>query len=190
MAVDPGTRSPGSLVLFYNDRGNEHSCSVALVAGVDIDGVAALRADAVALAPLVAALLPSNRSITGWGIKPRPSGSTYREAFSSPFGGTHGTDSGTTDFFSYTWSIMGRSAGTGVGAARGATRMVLHVGNIHVIGAGDLIYTGAADTALNALVADFAASTRYFADYYGQKADFTGRVTVQFNAHTQRTLGL
>lgn len=68
--------------------------------------------------------------------------------------------------------------------------MVLHVGNIHVIGAGDLIYTGAADTALNALVADFAASTRYFADYYGQKADFTGRVTVQFNAHTQRTLGL
>jgi hypothetical protein len=29
-----------------------------------------------------------------------------------------------------------------------------------------------------------------FADYFGQKADFTGRMTVQFNAHTQRTAGL
>ncbi len=190
MAVDPGTRSPGALVLFYNDRGHEHSCSVALVAGVDINGVAALRADAVALAPLVAALFPSNRSITGWGIKPRPSGSTYREAFAEPIVGSHGTDSGTTDFFSYTWTLMGRSAGTGVGAARGTTRMVLHVGNIHVIGAGDLIYVGATDAALDALVAGLAASTRYFADFYGQKADFTGRVTVQFNAHTQKTLGL
>lgn len=190
MATDPGTRSPGSLVLFYNDRGYEHTCSVALVAGVDIDGVAALRSDATTLAPLVAALLPSNREIVGWGIRPKPSGSSYREAFSSPIPGTHGTDSGTTDFFSYTWTINGRAAGTGVGAARGTTRMVLHVGNIHVVGAGDLIYTGATDAALDALVAQFAASTRYFADFYGQKADFTGRVTVQFNAHTQRVLGL
>lgn len=190
MATDPGTRSPGALVLFYNDRGYEHSCSVALVAGVDIDGVAALRSDATALAPLVAALLPNNREITGWGIRPKPSGSSYREAFTTPFTGTHGTDSGTTDFFSYTWTIMGRSAGTGVGAARGTTRMVLHVGNIHVIGAGDLIYTGGADAALTALLAAIVASTRFFADYYGQKADPTGRTTVQFNAHTQRVLGL
>lgn len=190
MAVDPGTRSPGSLVLFYNDRGHEHTCSVTLVAGVDIDGVAALRSDAVALAAVVAQVLPSNRSITGWGIKPRPSGSTYREAFDAPVVGLHGTDSGTTDFFSYTWSIMGRSAGTGVGSARGTTRMVLHVGNIRVIGAGDLIYTGAGDAGLTALLGNLAASTRYFADWYGQKADFTGRVTVQFNAHTQRVLGL
>lgn len=190
MAVDPGTRSPGSLVLFYNDRGHEHSCSVALVAGVDINGVTALRADAVALAPLVAACLPSNRSVTGWGIKPRPRGSSYREAFDTPFVGSHGTDSGTTDFFSYTWTINGRSAGTGVGAARGSTRMVLHVGDIHVISAGDKIYSGATDVAFAALIANFASSTRYFADYYGQKADFTGRITVQFNAHTQKVLGL
>lgn len=190
MATDPGTRSPGALVLFYTDRGHEHSCSVALVDGVDINGVAALRADATTLAADVAGLLPNNREVTGWGIKPRPSGSSYREAFTTPYTGTHGTDSGTTDFFSYTWSIMGRAAGTGVGAARGSTRMVLHVGNIHVIGAGDLIYTGATDSALTALLADLAASTRYFADFYGQKADFTGRVTVQFNAHTQRVLGL
>lgn len=190
MATDPGTRSPGSLVLFYNDRGHEHSCSVTLVAGVDINGVAALRSDAMALAPLVAAMFPSNRSITGWGIKPRPSGSTYREAFDTPIVGSHGTDSGTTDFFSYTWTINGRSAGTGVGAARGTTRMVLHVGNIHVISAGDLIYTGASDSAMASLLDNLATSTRYFADFYGQKADFTGRITVQFNAHTQKTLGL
>ena len=190
MATDPGTRSPGSLVLFYNDRGHEHTCSVALVDGVDINGVAALRADATALADVVAGVLPSNREITGWGIKPKPTGSTYREAFSEVIPGTHGTDSGTTDFFSYTWSVMGRSAGTGVGAARGSTRMVLHVGNIHVISAGDLIYTGASDGALIALVDNLGASTRYFADFYGQKADFTGRITVQFNAHTQRVLGL
>jgi hypothetical protein len=190
MATDPGTRSPGSLVLFYTDRGHDHSCSVALVAGVDINGVAALRTDATALASLVAALLPNNRSIVAWGIKPKPAGSSYREAFGTPFPGTHGTDSGTTDFFSFTWSIMGRAAGTGVGAARGSTRMVLHVGNIHVIGAGDLIYTGATDAALTALTAALSASTRFYADYYGQKADPTGRVTVQFNAHTQRTLGL
>lgn len=190
MATDPGTRSPGSLVLFYDDRGIEHTCSVSLVDGVDINGVADLRTDATALAAVVAGVLPSNRTITGWGIKPKPTGSSYREAFATPIPGVHGTDSGTTDFFSYTWTIMGRSAGTGVGAARGGTRMVLYVGNIHVIAAGDLTYVGAADTALNALVANLSASTRYFADYYGQKADFTGHVTVQFNAHTQRVLGL
>lgn len=67
---------------------------------------------------------------------------------------------------------------------------MLHVGNAHIIPVGGLIWVGAIPLAEQNLVDFLAASTRMFADYFGQKADFTGRMTVQFNAHTQRTAGL
>jgi len=190
MSTDPGTRSPGHLVIFYNDRGVSHSCSVALVADVDLGDIAQLRTNAADLAAEIAPCLPSNRTITGWGIRPAGGGSTYTESFPTPIAGSSGTDSGTQDFYSYTFTLMGRAAGTGVGGARGSTRLVLHVGNAHIIPVGGLIWIGALPLAEQNLVDFLAASTRMFADYFGQKADFTGRMTVQFNAHTQRTAGL
>jgi hypothetical protein len=55
---------------------------------------------------------------------------------------------------------------------------------------GAVIMTGTLDPALVSLVAVLAESTRMWADFYGQKEDFTGRVTLQFNAAIQKSKGL
>lgn len=190
MATDPGTRSPGRLFIEYNDRGLVHTCGVRLVAGTDIQTVTDLRADATALATALAAALPSNRTITGWGLRLAEGGPSYTEAFPDPIPGTHATISGNPDYFSATVSLGGRSAGTGVGSARGSSRIVLFTGNAYSMAVGAVIVTGTLDPALVSLIAVLAESTRMWADFYGQKEDFTGRVTLQFNAAIQKSKGL
>jgi hypothetical protein len=190
MAVDPGTRSPGHLVIYYNDRGLDHSCSVAFVDGVDIQAVSAVRADAVALAAALQPCFPPDRTITGWGIRPAGGGSTYREAFTPALSGTGTNTAGAPNWYSFTITLMGRAAGTGVGAARGSTRIVLFTGNNHPGIPGSTELVGAMPPDIQGVIDHLASSTRLFADSYGQKADFTGNATVQFNAHTQRVRGL
>ena len=54
----------------------------------------------------------------------------------------------------------------------------------------ELVLTGVLPAAIASLMFGLSSSTRYFADSYGQKADPTGRVTVQFNAMIQKSKGL
>lgn len=190
MAVDPGSRSPGHLFLQYNDRGLDHTCSVALVDGVDIQLVTALETDATELAGYVAACLPPSCTITGWGVRPAGGGPTYTALFDPALPGTHSFDASFPAFYSATVTVMGRSAGTGVGAARGNTRIVLFTSNAYVLTPGELVMTGVLPAAIASLMFGLSSSTRYFADSYGQKADPTGRVTVQFNAMIQKSKGL
>lgn len=190
MATDPGTRSPGKLFIKYNDRGLVHTCSVALVADTDIQGVTDLRADATSFAGALATCLPSNRTITGWGLRLSDGGPSYEEAFADAIPGSHATDSGYPDYYSATVSVMGRSAGTGVGAARGSSRIVMFTGNAYPMPPAGQILIGTVPAAISSLVAILAASTRMWADFYGQKVDFTGRLTLQFNAAIQKSKGL
>jgi len=190
MATDPGTRSPGRLFIAYNDRGLEHSCGVRLVAGTDIQGVTDLRTDATDFANALAAALPVNRTITGWGLRLATGGPSYTEAFPDPIPGTHGFNASVPDYYSATVTLDGRSAGTGVGAARGNSRIVLFTGNAYNMAVGQTIMVGTVDPALVSLAFILGESTRLWADFYGQKIDWTGRVTLQFNAAIQKSKGL
>lgn len=190
MATDPGTRSPGRLFIAYNDRGLDHTCGVRLVAGTDIQGVTDLRADAATFANALAAALPSNRTITGWGLRLSTGGPSYSEAFPDPIPGSHSQEGAYLDYYSATVSLAGRSAGTGVGAARGSSRIVLFAGNAFPMAIGSTILTGTIPAALSSLAFVLGESTRLWADFYGQKVDWVGRVTVQFNAAIQKSKGL
>lgn len=97
--------------------------------------------------------------------------------------------SGMRAYFSPTLRIMGRGAPTNVFQGSGVTYVELFVRNGYDFFPGDKLYT-IVDAGLNAFVADLRTYLRYFADFYGQHADPTGEVFVQFHAHEQNRSGL
>jgi hypothetical protein len=184
----PTTVSPARLALHYNILGNiQHSCSVRLVAGVDIQDVASIRTDAAQLADAVRACMANQHAITGWSIVMPDGRLGYTEPFSTVLLGTHGTNG--NELYSLSHTMLGKAKGVSVGSAAGRTKLVLFCGGVLFPSAGEKYIAETADTAFHTLATVLNGSLRYWADIWGQKADTTGRVSVQFNAHVQRVIG-
>jgi hypothetical protein len=185
----PTTRSPGKVAIDYRYGGVTHQVSVNLINGVDINDISTLQIDADHLADQLEPVLPAPATWSGWRLL-SPSGQTlYRAALSSVHVGTHGTNPSMPAYFSPTLKIMGRGAPTSVLAGSGMTYVELFVRSGYTFNPGDHVL-GYSDAALDSFIADLRTYLRYFADFYGQHADPTGDIFVQFNAHEQERTGL
>lgn len=187
MVTDPGTRSPGKLILWYLAFGNEHRVSVNYIAGTDIEDITACRADATDFANALKVCMESNRSITAWGIQPAGDPVGYREAFTTPIAGTHAASG--AGYNSWELTLSGNGVSLGVGSATGKTHVSWFPGAVLSNSGGTKQFAVSGDAGLTALSAWLHTNLRCFADYYGQHAEPKSYATCQFNAHVQKKLG-
>ena len=187
MATDPGTRSPGSLYLRYNVGIDQHICAVKYINGVDIQALTPARADAVALATKLKDCLPlNNSSIVAWGLKDANGSPAYEEVFTTPYGGAK--NGAGQMYASLTLTIPGLGVPTTVGGAKGKTRFVWFCGGAYLAPIRSKLYTPI-PAEINAVIELLHSNLRYFADFYGQHAEPKARVTVEYNARIQKSLG-
>jgi len=187
LPTDPGTRSPGRLVLLYNTFAHNHQAGAHFVTGTDLTAISAIRTEANAFAAAFKQVLSPDTNITGWRIV-MPDGTTgYEELFSPAIPGTHSASG--TGYVSYSVTLSGLGVPTTVGGARGKTRVVAFTWNAFPPGGGVKQYAVSGDTGLTALSNYLHSSLKVWADFYGQHAEPHSWATVQFNAHVQRTSG-
>jgi hypothetical protein len=187
--TDPGTRSEYKLVLFYSDTDVVHQVGVNAVVGLNPDPIDPVRTDAEDLAALVAACLPNSRDVVSWALQD-PTGLTlWAEAFPTPYSGTHGTSPSLPDYRSTTVNILGKGNPVIIGGASGRVGFRLFTGNAYFWPSGAKYLSTPVDLPMGSLIGWLNSNLRWFADFYGQHADTTGLVAVQFHAHTQRVAG-
>lgn len=184
----PPTLSPGKLALEYQLGSILHQCSVNFIDGVDLNDETTIAIDALHLANLVKTVLPVTMDIIAWKVL-SPEGQTlYVQSFASAIGGTHGTDPGLRAYLSPTIKILGKGVPTNVLQGSGRTSLMIFVSNAYTVLPGEK-YLPVIDSPLQDLMDDLNSYLRYWADFYGQHADTTGRVACQFNAHEQKRNG-
>lgn len=188
----PATRSPGRLVLKYSAQSGQvrHTIGWHLITGVDLTNIGLLQAEAQRLAGLLAPCCTAAVQIDDWAIQ-LPDGSTYYTApLPSAHPGTHATATGMQNWASMTVAFEGVGNPTAPGVCNGKV-----ISRLHCYGAVDFrpfdkFFVAATDAAYTAFITTgLNASTYLPADYYGQQADILLLCPIQWNAHTQRTVG-
>lgn len=184
----PPTRSPGKLAIMYRLGSIVHQASVNYIDGVDLNDIPSIQIDADHLASFIIPVIPATFYAFGWKLL-SPQGQTlYASSLSSPGPGTHATNPGMPAYRSPTLKIMGKGAPVDVTEGSGRCSLMLFVSNAYNITPGEIV-NPAPDVPLQNLMSDLDSYLRYWADFYGQHADTTGVVNVQFNAHEQRRNG-
>jgi hypothetical protein len=185
---EPTTTSPGKLVLVYGTSTIQHTIGVRYLSGVTMPTASEALTDATALANALKPVLLSTYSITGWRITD-PMGAVIQEGvFATAIAGTHATAGGTSN--SFTISVTGKGSNGSSGLRVGQTRAVIYPGMTYGVGTGAKTIPAAGDVPLTGFRDHLIASTRYWADFYGQKATARALLPVQHNAHAQRKLGM
>jgi hypothetical protein len=188
----PPTGSPGRLVLHYAAQSGQvrHTIGWHFITGVDLTDIVHLQAEADRLAGLLAACCTAAVTFVDWSIQ-LPNGSTFYAApLPSAHVGTHATATGMQNWASMTVAFEGTGNPSAPGICTGKS-----VSRVHCYGAVnfrpfDKFFTAAADAAYAAFITSgLNASTYLPADAYGQQADILLLCPIQWNAHTQRTVG-
>jgi hypothetical protein len=188
LILAPPTVSPGKLAITYHAGIATHQASVNYIQGVDISNLAAIQTDADQLSDRMALVTPPTVGFDGWKLL-SPDGQTLASGvLTAPGPGSHGTDPGMRAYQSPTIKILGTGIPASVLTGNGRTSLLLFVMNAYALNPL-MKRLSPIDTPLTTLVDFLNASTRFWADFYGQKAAYTGRVHVQFNAHEQKRTG-
>lgn len=188
--IPPTTRSPGFLYLSYNQSNNAfHTARWAFILGVDITDTVNLRVEANRIAAIMADALQAQFAVTDWGILQADGSHFYSEPFAAPYVGTKGVAPGADDYYSRTITFTGRGNATLPGVCTGQSRSVLFVGNTYQFVRGEKRFNVGSDVDLMNYLNALNTSTYLPADVYGQQVTYSASAPVQFNAHTQRTMG-
>lgn len=193
--IRPPTRTPGSLKLLYTMDGIEHRCSVNLLANIDINDIPARRIDAQRLANLTGPVLVTQAVIHDWALYSRPATGVpatqlYIEPFTTPITGSAPGSAGHDVYASFTGTLVGRGRPGGPGYAIGGMRYVLFIGNSLVPVKKTKRFALSVSVAWQNLTAALGIDTSFWADFYGQKGTVQAYIDHQFNAHSQRTIGV
>jgi hypothetical protein len=172
--------------LAYSGGGIQHKAKLKYIDGVDIEAVSACRADATAFANVFKALIQGLMLIDGWGLEDPTGTVIYSEPFTPAISGT---GSGSFSSLSHTITLSGLGVPTGVGSAKGKTRVVVFDGGHLVSGTGVKESNVASDAGWAAFSSWLHSNLRCFADYYGQHAEPKTYLTHQYNARAQRVHG-
>lgn len=188
--ADPGTRSPGRLVIAYQTLGLEHLSAAWLVEGVDIDAsIDQLRDDASAFANALMDSCPNTSFAHSWSIVDPDGVQLVSENFSSPIAGTRSA-SDTLAAHSVQYTVTGKGESGSVALKSGITRTSIFAGLFPTSGMFGKDFLIATDGILWDLVSFLRDNDRIGADKFGQKATYSSRGLIQINAYWQREFGL
>lgn len=187
---DPGTRSPGKLVIRYREGPREHSAGVWFKDPNDFSAISAIRGEAIALANALMDYSLTTSNAYAWEIRDPDGQQLYTEPFDPVISGVLSIDSEHIGSQSTSISTIGRGVGVTVGVAFGRTRTFVFPGWINVnsmnnptLAVGGAGYdSGLRDFMDNSLIVG--------ADFYGQGAEYNLEYNVQVNAHHQKKYGL
>lgn len=189
--ADPGTRSPGHLVLVYNDltNGEIHKCSSRFLVGIDLGNTAVLQAEADAWAGNVQHCIINNLQLTEWQAK-NAAGVVVNGGplTGAPLVGTHGINVNAQKWLSQTVDFEGKGRSVPP-FCHGPSRFRIFIQGALIFTRGMKYFSAATDASYLGLKNFMNASTVIGADYYGQKANFVDNLPVQFNASAQRRVG-
>lgn len=190
--TDPGTRSPGKLVLYYTlaPAGGEHSTGFNFITSVNINVVGPLQVEADRLAVLVRGCCTNKVTLTDWGII-QPGGHVfYRAPLTTGAGvGTHALGGVADYWYSQTIAFTGVGLAGAAGICNGRIIFRVHIQGALSFAPGEKTFNGATDAGINAFINGVNASTYLPADFFGQQGDINKICPVQWNAHTQRKEG-
>lgn len=169
--------------------GLAHRTHVHLAGGVSPLDLAILTLPIDNWGDLVAAILPSNAAVTGWGTQDADGAVVHIATFSPVKIGTHTTASGAVDAASRSLTLTGRGAPSSLGICTGEARTRIYVGVAFNWASRQRFLAAGSDAAVDALAAFLDANLLFWADFYGQPAGVRSRYPVQYNAYIQRRVG-
>lgn len=187
---DPGTRSPGKLVVYYNTDGLEHQSSAWFKQPNDFSDVASIRSEAEDFATALMAYCTTTSTAHDWAITDPTGVQLYTEPFGTPIDGQVALGGSDIPAQSVSLSTIGKGVPPSIGNAFGNTRTFVFPGHYNT--------TSWAGTILTPTDADYVSDLRDFldgslivgADFFGQGAEYGLNYNVQVNAHYQKTQGI
>jgi len=188
--TDPGTRSPGRLVIGYQTLGIEHLAGAWLVAGVDPDAsLSSLRTEATEFATVLMGSCANTSYAHSWYIMDADGVTMFAENFPAPIPGTHSADGAlTSQSIEITYS--GKGTPSTLAVKSGRTRTSVFTGLLaptYELTKDFAIFPGGPE---DDGVTFLRESELIGADKYGQKATYSSRMLVQINAHYQKDYGV
>lgn len=188
--TDPGTRSPGKIVLLYNNGLNDHLIGANFVGEVFPSDISDIRTEAEAFAAVVAHLLLPSGFVNAWRVTDPVGGNLYEESFDPPVEGTTTPDPDLLISQSFSLTSTGKGQAPSFGVKKGNTRTVLFPGYYNPANWGETYIDASSDNYDDAIVDFLGDSTLIGADFYGQKATYKQLYLVQVNAHWQKNYGI
>lgn len=190
--IDPGTRSPGRLVLVYVDNAFSirHSMGWHFIAGAVITDIVNIRIEANRLAVLAGKCVTSDYTFVDWEIRTPDGNLFYTEPLSPIQVGSHGQATGALRWRSQTLDFEGHGQPGVPGGCHGRISFKMFIGGALLYGVGQKTFAISGDAQMDAFrVTGLNASTWVPADYFGQQGDILPTANVQYNAHAQKVLG-
>lgn len=189
--VPPVTRSLGYVFLDYTTNGFAlpHRMRLRLTYPIDPSDLTTIEGEAAIWATRVAACLPTNSRVEGWGTMNQDGSVFHIAAWPGPYVGTHAAALGAEDYHSRTITLTGKGAPPSGGVCGGQTRVVLFVGKAFNFIEGQKRVGIGFDGDLDALRDFLTGNSVLGADWYGTIGSWRPSYPVQFNAWAQRHIG-
>ena len=188
--TDPGTRSPGRMVIEYQTLGIEHLASAWLLEGVNIDAsIDDLRGVAISFASALMDSCPNTSFAHTWNIVDPDGVNLFAENYDTSISGTHTSDGAITSQ-SVQVTVTGKGTPPTIGVAKGFTRTSIFTGLFNTTYELSKDFIIVADETCWDLVQLLRDNLFIGADKFGQKATYASRELVQINGHWQRNYGL
>lgn len=189
--TDPGTRSPGRLVLGYQTSGIEHLAGAWLATGLDLDAnVDNLRGDASSFGNALMDSCPNTSDAHTWYIVDPDGVTLFSENFAEIIIGTR-VPTGTS-FTSQSTEITVTGKGTPpvITGALGVTRTSCFIGFFTPEFMLNKDYLAVGDGIGWDLLQFLRESDRVGCDKFGQKATYSSRILLDINSHYEKVYGI
>lgn len=187
---DPGTRSPGKLVVFYVAGGIEHQASAWFKQPNDFGDISIIRTEAEDFSSALMDMSLTTSQAHDWAIVDPSGVRLYAEPFAIPLSGQVAADVGIQPSESVSLSSIGKGVPPTIGLAYGNTRTFLYPGYYRPADWDNPILIPGDGGYLPDLRDFLDNSLIVGADFFGQGAEFGLNYNVQVNAHYQKTRGI
>jgi len=187
---DPGTRSPGKLVIYYTAQGVEHQASAWFKESEDFSDIAAIRVEAEAFAEALMDMSANSSAAHDWAILAPDGVTMYTEPFGSAITGAHAIGTGDVATQSFSLSAIGKGVPPTIGLGFGNTRTFIYPGYYRPGDWGNALVTPITTGYVAALRNYLDSSLKVGADFYGQGAEYGVNYNAQVNAHHQKEFGI
>lgn len=189
--TDPGTRSPGRLVIGYASAGLEHLAGAWITTGLDLDAsVDTLRGDASSFASALMDSCPNTSYAHTWYIID-PSGITlFSENFPEVIPGVRTAGDGSFTSQSAMITATGKGTPPTITEALGVTRTSVFLGFFQPSFMLNKDFLVVADGVGWDLLQFLRENDRVGCDKFGQKATYSSRILVDINSHYETEYGI
>lgn len=189
--TDPGTLSPGRLIIRYiQGSGIVHEAGAWFKQPNDFGDIAGIRTEATAFATALMALCLSSATAISWRIVDPSGAELYSEPLSPTIQGALPVDANRLTSQSTSLSASGKAVPPTIGVAFGRTSTFVFPGFFRIAGWSETkLYPGDPDY-ISDLRDYLDGSLIVGADYFGQGAEYADEYNIQVNAHYQKQFGL